>query len=378
MPNLPTSLLLAVLAIAWIWVLVPMVARSREVVPETDDGAAGFRVLRRGGRSGMRLRRRASAATDDDGGDDMAEDLEAELDTARPGRRPGAHPARANVADDESLVDDLVDEDDEFEEFDEADEFDHRADLDGARQQVRAGRPLVGSGRTTASFDPGRDGLDAADEWVAEHPTSPRRPAGRGAPDRGAPDLGAEVRPVHRPGRGGFDAEHAAATAAYRYRRRRIVALTLLLITGGLAAAAQYTGRSALWLGVIGAGVVLVGYLFYLNRQVRIERAIIERRMARMRRAREIRPAMAPIAEPGSGYRDDGQQARPARRSSVRPASHGPRDEAELPPVVRGRSHLPPTMRRGYQVVDLDDDDPAFDDLERYEPPVVYRRAAGQ
>jgi hypothetical protein len=61
--------------------------------------------------------------------------------------------------------------------------------------------------------------------------------------------------------------------------------------------------------------------------------------MERLQRARQIRP----------------ESGRPARR--VRPGTSA---------VVPGRT------------VDLDDDDPAFDDLDEYQEPMTYRRAAGQ
>src|SRR3954449_10926188 len=55
--SIPTSLIVVLLVIAWLVVLVPMVARRRERVPqaEAETGSSGFRVLRRASAS---LRRR--------------------------------------------------------------------------------------------------------------------------------------------------------------------------------------------------------------------------------------------------------------------------------------------------------------------------------
>ncbi|MET0966217.1 MAG: hypothetical protein ABWZ02_07470, partial [Nakamurella sp.] len=55
--SVPTSLIVVLLVIAWLVVLVPMVARRRERVPqaEAESGGTGFRVLRRASAS---LRRR--------------------------------------------------------------------------------------------------------------------------------------------------------------------------------------------------------------------------------------------------------------------------------------------------------------------------------
>ncbi len=95
---------------------------------------------------------------------------------------------------------------------------------------------------------------------------------------------------------------------------------------------------SVFWAGALVSVVLLAGYLAYLRRQVRIEAAIRQRRMERLQRARQIRPE--------SGRSRPGQA----------------RSEAD----------------RGREVVDLDDDDPGFDDLEEYHEPVTYRRAVGQ
>src|SRR6478735_8288765 len=53
--NVPTSLIVVLLVVAWLVVLVPMVARRREKVPQAEPSGSGFRVLRRASAS---LRRR--------------------------------------------------------------------------------------------------------------------------------------------------------------------------------------------------------------------------------------------------------------------------------------------------------------------------------
>lgn len=353
MPNLPTSLILVLLAAAWLVVLVPMFARSREAVPETDDTAAGFRVLRRAGAALRRPRMRRQQDFDDDW-DNAVVDNDAEFDgddDDRAGRRLDAE-LRIDDEDDD-LVEELVDSDDDV----AADES------DVAEVAVEREPALVGGGPPTHQ-------LDAADEWVSEHQRVPMRATSHARPRLSDPR--ADRRDVQRPaaehplpvapkpdrhGRGGFDPEHAAATAAYRYRRRRFVSLLLLVLTLGLAAGAVMI-NSALWVGVTLAALTLVGYLVYLSRQVRIERAIAERRMARLRRAKEIRPAQRREATPVSPYQRE----------------HAPRTGPAQRPVA---ARVPGSQRRAEVVLDLDDDDPAFDDLEYYEP-IVYRRAAGQ
>lgn len=371
MPNLPTSLILVLLALAWLVVLVPMFARSREAVPETDDSAAGFRVLRH---AGARLRPTRRRRGDEEmTEDDMADDVDS----------------------DDNLVTELVDQNEEFDDDDLG-----TSDTPPQRVLVRAGTagssPYHGGGgngrldgddgagadyddapqtgavqigpvRKAGRHEPvGARQIDAADEWASEHQpatvVSHARPAGSHPVGQQAP-APPETRSAHRAGRGGFDPAHAAAAAAYRFRRRRFVTLIFLLLTLGLTAGAVLFNPS-LAIGAVVCGLVMIGYLFYLSRQVRIERAISERRMARLRRAKEIRPAMVRQPAPRSPYQ---QPARPAQSGSRGPAE----------PSAAGSSQVPPPQRPGYTLVDLDDDDPAFDDLEKFEP-VVYRRAAGQ
>lgn len=298
-PDIPTSVLLGFLALCWLVVLVPMVVRSREPVPETDDGARGFRVLRRS------RRRRAED-------DDFAQELH-----------------EGDGMDARYADDDLDRSDDRFDDASSAELGGRSAagdDLDG---DVRYGDDLV------------HDIVEAQADWEPTHHVVDRPLRREPAP-----------RP-HRAGRGGFDPEHAAATAAYRFRRRRTVSLVLLLLTVVGAVVGQLLDPRG-WIGTGVFGVALVAYLAYLSRQARIEREIRERRMARLRRAREIHP--------------------PARRSGpVSPYRPVTEDVSETAVTAR----VPVAARRPGVVVDLDDDDPAFDDLEYYEP-VVYRRAAGQ
>ncbi len=394
MPNLPTSLILVLLAVAWLVVLVPMFARSREAVPETDDSAAGFRVLRH---AGARLRPARRGHRDEGSRDEkLTEDDMADRD---------------DVDSDDNLVAELVDQHDDFDDDDDderdadVDDLDTdaavpgRADADtsDARRQrvlVRAGAgsspyrganddreadhaaaadydgaPHAGAVTQARPEEPaGWHQMDAADEWVSEHQppavTSHARPTGsRPAGAESAEPAPTDRQLPHRAGRGGFDPAHAAAAAAYRFRRRRFVTLIFLLLTLGLTAGAVLIMPS-LAIGAVVCGLVMVGYLFYLSRQVRIERAISERRMARLRRAREIRPATVRQAAPISPYQ---QQDRQAGSATPGPAE----------PLAGRSSQLPPDHRPGHTTVDLDDDDPAFDDLEKFEP-IVYRRAAGQ
>lgn len=157
----------------------------------------------------------------------------------------------------------------------------------------------------------------------------------------------------YRPGRGGFDPDAAALAARAKYaRRQRIVVFMLFLaITTALVAALAWP--LAWWLhGLV--DLVLAGYLTYLRRQVRIEEDVRNRRLARLSGARDTTDAVEYDL---------------------------PDDEEDVPdrPVERSASPPPPRPHVAHNAVavEIDDEDPAFDELDEraWEP---YRRAVGE
>ncbi|CCH28008.1 gephyrin-like molybdotransferase receptor GlpR [Actinosynnema sp. NPDC047251] len=155
----------------------------------------------------------------------------------------------------------------------------------------------------------------------------------------------------YRPGRGGFDPETAAivAQAKYAFRRRVVGALLLAALVTGVVAGVLYP---LAWWGHAAVDLSLVGYLVYLRRQVRIEEDIRARRLARLAQAR--------------------------RRTSGRPdvRQETEQDEVEdtgLAPQPRFRHQVRP----GTVVVDADDEDPMFVELDGPEA-LPYRRASGE
>ncbi len=166
-----------------------------------------------------------------------------------------------------------------------------------------------------------------------------------GYPSRRAPM--AEELPVrrYRPGRGGFDPEAAARAARAKYAFRQRVVMILLLIVVTTAVAAGFL-LPALWWVHGAADVSLVGYLVYLIRQ---------RRLARLRAASRRAPR------------------RPDPLADIEVLKNEPGDV-----VGSERKPMPTTrVRRQAVVVDLEDEDPAFhelDDPSRFS----YRRAAGE
>lgn len=256
---MPSSLVFAALAVAWIVVLVPMVARRRQEVRRTADSALAARVLRRGD----------------------AHDRPEEV---------------RDMADDDTYDDELDDAADD-------------ADLD----------------------EPYEDG-----------PTERR----------------------YRPGRGGFDPQAAelAARARYSYRQRVVLALLALAIVTGLLAA--FAMPMLWWVhGVL--DTLLVGYLVYLRRQVRIEQEIRQRRVDRATRGRR-RHDPRPIED---DYDDDLDDTEDGDLDQYE-------DQREAQPAHHQRR--PPTPAHpGALVIDLDDEDPGLCELD-IDHAAPYRRAAGE
>ncbi|RZS40891.1 hypothetical protein EV193_103206 [Herbihabitans rhizosphaerae] len=166
----------------------------------------------------------------------------------------------------------------------------------------------------------------------------------------------------YRPGRGGFDPEAAAVAARAKYAYRQRVVLLLLIIAVVTAVVAAVAVPLVWWLhGAV--DLVLAGYLSYLRRQVRIEQEVRERRLARMAASRRIREHARPAESRPEHVEDvyEYEEPQPARRERV---------ALEQPPQPR-------VTRPGTVVVDVDDEDPAFDELDDPDS-LPYRRAVGE
>ncbi|HEV2782165.1 MAG TPA: gephyrin-like molybdotransferase receptor GlpR [Actinophytocola sp.] len=166
----------------------------------------------------------------------------------------------------------------------------------------------------------------------------------------------------YRPGRGGFDPEAAAviARAKYAFRQRVVLAMIVVAVVTGVLAGMVFP---ILWPphGMIDA--TLIGYLVYLRRQVRIEQEIRERRLARMQQARRLREHARPyVAPPVEDTLTPAPAAEPPRRTLVTDTALAHPTRPAHPNAV---------------VVDLDDEDPAFDELDHPDN-LPYRRASGE
>ncbi|MEU0880777.1 gephyrin-like molybdotransferase receptor GlpR [Lentzea sp. NPDC005914] len=179
-------------------------------------------------------------------------------------------------------------------------------------------------------------------------------------------------RPFRR-GRGGYDPETAAlvAQAKYAFRRRVVAFLLFAAIASGVVAGVFYT---PLWYGHAAIDLLLVGYLTYLRRQVRIEEEIRARRLARLQQVRRRRATGSQVQQ--------GDEAPAVATPAVPVGAAVEMAETTEVQVIDDKPALPPLPRFEYQVrpgtipVDSDDEDPVFVELEGLES-LRYRGAVG-
>ncbi|KXO89126.1 gephyrin-like molybdotransferase receptor GlpR [Tsukamurella pseudospumae] len=392
---IPQTLLWVGLIVAWLVVLVPMLAARHPRVNQVSDATLKTRLLHRGGSATRAVRRRIRPAAT------VAEDRadEAELpedDDAEPVEdgRIVLGKAVDDPADDDPADDDPADDDAEAHAYvdSDVDDLHGSSPMDGdttpiptverAAMRARASivdldapapkaaadtdaaapesEPIVR--RVTAPVAPiaadsfvaddldSADDLDPADDLdmdesadelvdgsVVEDPAGPELADADLADDQLTEEIAPATRPKAEPAeidalddsprrrRGGYDPENDARITEARFRFRQRVTLVL----GVLAVVALGAGLMNVpfaWYGLGAVVLALAVYLTYLRRTVRIEAEIRRRRTARLERARREREREAEVL--------DGVPA-----------------------------HL---RRGGCVVMEIDDEDPAFDHLPRY------------
>lgn len=311
---MPSSLIFAALAVAWLVVLVPMFARRRQEVAHPTESALAARVVRRG----------------------------SDRKTA------GLGVARQSKVEENEMTD-TVPADTDSTEIDST-EID-RADLD--------------------EYD--------ETEWRAVHSDDVR--AGR----------------RYRPGRGGFDPEAAALAASAKYARRQRIVLGMLLTAVVTVVGALFV-TPLIWWAHAATDLSLVGYLTYLRRQVKIEEDVRRRRLARLSGAQEAEPDSYDDFDDGSGDVEAYDEVEPDEGFDEDVDEQFDEDleerfgddlDAELDErsytgerpedgrSASSRRPARPASATNAVVVEIDDEDPMFDELDErtWEP---YRRAAGE
>ncbi|MGX1598515.1 divisome protein SepX/GlpR [Dietzia maris] len=386
-----SSLLIILLVVVWLFVLAPMLIRSRNPIRRTGDALAQTRTLYSGG-SGRLVPSRGRAAADPVQAEDEdslfglpsgagatdAELLDTEtwehlleqtLRREAAGRRGEAvrramEERRAAVAGDPAAEEvtseiptvSVADEQDPVRAVASVDERSASAvgarvgdlrpgggaasgvgaaaadsDVSGAEADDEIPQAVVVDGelvegtageRTAARTDHAEDAAGIDEEAVLTH-RGRRRPA---EPEVELTDADLSFAERRR-GRGAYDPMADREAAEQRAHARQRTALILVALSVVTVIAALLT-VPAVWWFAGGSVLLLAAYLIYLRRQVKLEESLRRRRVERMRRARL-----------GVESRED--------------------DELSV---------VPPRLRRpGAVVLEIDDEDPAFDVLDTFD-----------
>jgi hypothetical protein len=374
MPSIPQSLLWISLVVLWLFVLVPMLINKRDTVRRTSDVALATRVLNDGAKS--RLIRRSGPAAghrhdpdwqpldefaedypdlyDDVVGEveeyanqrEMIREYDEAVREARMGTRSRSVLVIAAVREQSFAETDYLDVDvvDENSGALPVGATGVQGSLFDAPQEdplPDEGSPEQRPGPDLADVDADHvfdDTTEALQTHAADRDEQPKEVTGEyeyvedtsglEAEDEDEPGAPMAPRPSSSRQRR-LSASNAAAVSArkYRFRIRVLIAMAALMV---LSAVLSFTVSPTLWWSCGATAVVTLLYLAYLRRQTRIEAQVRRRRQQRMTRVR-------PLAD-----------EHPAPRSSEV-------DFTEFPTRLQ---------RPGAVVLDIDDEDPAFEHLD--------------
>lgn len=367
MPSIPQSLLWISLVVLWLFVLVPMLVSKRDNVRRTSDVALATRVLNSG--RNARLRRpRASAGHNSDPHwqpsaeyeAEYADDLDDDKADESSRRRAVVLAAAAEESVESPYLDvDIVDEDSGALPIGET----FRAEQAGPRteeltldfdtpERETAPQPVAEASEEVVAEEPvteddlvdddleddaDQDDADQDDDYQDDDYEYVEDSSGLEAEADSEPELAESMASARR---NRYESKTAQAVSArkYAFRKRMLMSMSALLVLSAVLAAAL---SPALWWAAGSVAAVTVLYLGYLRRQTRIEEQVRRRRAQRMMRSR-------------LGVENTGD------------------DEFDV---------VPARLRRpGAAVLEIDDEDPAFEHLEyaRFAREYDLPRAAGQ
>ncbi len=353
MPSIPQSLLWISLVVLWLFVLVPMLVSKRDNVRRTSDVALATRVLNSG--RNARLRRpRASAGHNSDPHWQPADEYEGEYADDRDDesadessrRRAVVLAAAAEESAESPYLDvDIVDEDsgalpigDSFRQ-EQAGPVTEELTLDfDAPEPEAAPQPVAEAADEVADAEQPITEDDLTEDDLADDDYEyVEDSSGLEAEADDEPELAQSMASARR---NRYESKTAQAVSArkYAFRKRVLMSMSALLVLSAVLAAVVSPG---LWWAVGSVATVTVLYLGYLRRQTRIEEQVRRRRAQRMMRSRL-----------GVENTEDG-------------------DFDVVPSRLR---------RPGAAVLEIDDEDPAFEHLEyaRFAREYDLPRAAGQ
>jgi hypothetical protein len=359
---MPNSVLWICLVAIWLFVLVPMLIKGRPEVRKPTQATLATRVIDRGGKAMSRATRRIASGRHPHDADwvapereyrkagDLINDADDHVDARR--ERVAARTATAVVDEDTSATDEssgddvsdgpVVDLDaihlgkarSESASTRTAADSDTEVDEDRATDDLESDEDRAGEDLSDDLDETDReDDLESADDLTDD------------ADDLDEDGLEADERP--RRGRGGYDPDADTRRSEKRYRARQRTVLTLAVLSlAGLGVGIALGGIAWTATGVT-VGLLVI-YLAFLRRAVRIEEQIRRRRVSRATRA---------------------------------PQRHRDFDDVGDPFADEIPFHL---RRPGAVILEIDDEHPVFDHLPpfqhrrmmREEP--EYRRAVGQ
>ncbi|MDG4665865.1 gephyrin-like molybdotransferase receptor GlpR [Mycobacterium sp. 236(2023)] len=285
MPSIPQSLLWISLVVLWLFVLVPMLISKRDAVRRTSDVALATRVLN--STAGARLRRRRGPASGHRSDPDWqpAEDVDVDEAEEAPSRAVVMVAAEADGAGAEPdyLDVDVVEDSgalpvaDVAEEPVAAESDELTLDFDGAAARHEA---AVEDDERDTSDDTGvYSVIDDEYEYVDDSSEMEEESAESEGPETPVAHSISDARRRRR------ESTTAAAVSArkYRFRARTIAVMAVLMLASAVAA---FTWSSTMWYATAVSASVTLLYLAYLRRQTRIEEQVRRRRAQRMARSR--------------------------------------------------------------------------------------------
>ncbi len=326
MPSIPQSLLWISLVVLWLFVLVPMLISKRDAVRRTSDVALATRVLNSG--AGARLRRRGGPAAGHRSDPDWQPSADGDVADEEPGRSVVMVATETRDVDEPDYLDVDVVED--------------SGALPVATETADEPVVVAESAQPTLDFDT-EDDLDDAEDLASADDDDVDEYAYDDDPsdvdDAADTDLRIAGSLTESRRRRRESVTAAAVTARkYRFRARTLAVMAVLILASGVAA---FTWSATMWWTCGTIATITLLYLAYLRRQTRIEEQVRRRRAQRLARSR-------------LGVENTGD-----REFDVVPAR---------------------LRRPGAAVLEIDDEDPEFEHLDRVRFARHYDlpRAAGQ
>ncbi len=334
------SLIIVLIVVVWAIVLAPMVLGDSKPIRRAGEGFDETRVLHQGGTAAIQARRRPRVTAADvhrhDEEDDYevvvpeegsteavliddspatpswkklftrsnvvdAEPVEDEADTPETEAEAEVAEAEADTADTVDAADAELDE-----TRDEAEDLSAEYDYDDSYLAPEDFGYSTVVSMPEAEEMTAEDSVDVAEDSVEDSAADSADDAAADSADDSADDVDEATLTRASRGRGGWTPEAEKQARAERLRRRERTLLGLITITGVAFIWALISG-GWVWLAPLAGAALLVWYMSALRSLVTQERALRERRLRQLRRARlgvvsseEDAPLPAHMRRPGA------------------------------------------------------------------------------